>query len=125
MARSTRRHILLFLLATGVGLPIVWFLAPPLVFFVLAVLMAFNLFIWTSLAAAHLVSRVRFGAPMTLDEVLRCGAPIRRVQLLRYHLGWSPDRIASELNRRGLLHDARPWNEEEVKRIAGRVGRVF
>lgn len=125
MMRSATRNVLLFVVAAAVTLPVAWFYARPSVLVLLCGLVALNVFIWTALAAAQLVSRIRFGASMTFDEILNESDPVRRLRLIRYHLGWSPAKIAGELNRRGVTNQGLPWREDDVRRAVKRVGRVM
>lgn len=121
MMRPATRNILLFAVA-AVALSVAWFYARPSVLVLLGGLVALNVFIWTALAAAQLVNRIRFGASMTFDEILAESDPVRRLRLIRYHLGWSPAKIADELNRRGVTHQGLPWREDDVRQTVRRIG---
>jgi hypothetical protein len=46
-------------------------------------------------------------------------------RLLRYHLGWSPGKIAAELNRWGIRNEGLPWRENDVPRAVRRIRRTF
>jgi len=117
MTRATRRIVLVFVAAVTLGLLVVYFHTRPLVFWALVVLTILDVAIWFSLAVAELVNRVRFGTRMSLDEILNERDPLRTVQRLRYHLGWSPGRIAAELNQRKITNDGLPWYENDVRRF--------
>ena len=123
--RSTRRHVLFFLAVVVIGLPFAYFFANRLVFWVLVGLTVLNVAIWSALAVAQLVNSVRFGARMTLDKIKKEADPVRMARLLRYHLGWSPGKIAAELNRWGVRDHGLPWRENDVRRAVKRVGRLF
>jgi hypothetical protein len=125
MLSSTRKHVLLFVAAGGVGLPLAYFFARPFDFWLLAGLYALTVILWFGLALVHLAKTLRFGAPMTLDEIRKEADPVRMAKLLRYHLGWSPGKIASELNRWGVRNHGLPWRENDVRRAVKRIGRLF
>ena len=117
MPSTRRRHVLLFVAGAGLALPLAYFFAKRFVFWVLVGLTALNVIFWSALAVAQLVNRIRFGAPMTFDEIMREQNPTRMVRLIRYHLGWSPAKIAAELNRLGVTNHGLPWREDDVRQV--------
>ena len=125
MMRSTTKHILFFVAVTGIGLPFAYFLASPLEFWVITVLAALTVICWSAVGFAHRVNIARFGPRMTFDETTREEDPIRMVQLIRYHLGWSPGKIAGELNRLDIRNHGLPWREDDVRQAVKGVRRVF
>jgi len=118
MTRPTTRRVLLFAAAAILLAPLAWFYAKPLVFWGLVAFTLLDVGILLTMVVAPIVNRARFGHPKTLDEILSENDPVRRVQLLRCHLGWSPGKIAAELNDRGILNDGLPWREDEIRTIA-------
>ena len=119
--RRTKRTRLLLLTAGGVVLAAACFFVWPLIAWVVVVLtIVVDLAIWSNIAVAQLVSRIRFGARMNLDEILTVHDRIRMLRLIRYHLGWSPGKIAAELNRLGVQNGGAPWQEHEVRNAVGR-----
>ena len=125
MMSSTRRHVVIFVLVAVVGLPFAYFFVKPLYFWVLVGLVALNVIVWPILALAHRGNTARFGGPMTFDEIMEEGDPIRMVQLLRYHLGWSPSKIKAELNRLGVRNHGQPWRDQDIEEAVKAVRRVF
>ena len=65
----------------------------------------------------------RYGGRKTLEKILAEKNPTHVVRLLRYHLGWSPGKIAAEMNRREILKLGLPWHEDDVCRIIKGLGR--
>lgn len=122
MASSTQKNAALFVAAMIVVLPLACFFGNPFGFWILFGLTVLNVVIWTALAIVQFVNRARFGANMTLDEILNEGDPDRRLRLIRYHLGWSPAKIAGELNRRGVTNQGLPWRQDDVRRAVKRIG---
>jgi hypothetical protein len=86
-------------------------------------LMAFTILgvaIWLGLGLAPFMNSVRYGGRITLEGIFAEKDHVRMVRLLRYHLGWSPGKIAAEMNRRELFNLGRPWDEEVICRIIRR-----
>jgi hypothetical protein len=125
MLTSTKRSVLLFVAVVGPGLPFAYFFASPLKFWTLAVMASLTVVVWSILAVAHCANQARFGVRMTFDEIVSEKDPIRMVQLIRYHLGWTPGKIVEELNSQDIRNHGRPWREEEVKQAIQGVRRVF
>lgn len=76
-------------------------------------------------AIRHAINRAGFGARMTLDEICKEEDPVRVARLLRYHLGWSPGKIAAELNRLGYTNYGLPWRESDARHIVGGIRRIW
>lgn len=125
MMPSTRKSILIFMVAATVGLPLAYFFRRPFVFWLLIGLAVLNVTIWLSLALAHLADTIRFGPPVSLEDILNKNDTDRMVRLIRYHLGWSPEKIVDELNQRGIRNHGLPWHEDDVRRIIKGVRRLF
>lgn len=125
MLRSTRKNVLIFVVVTVVGLPFAYFFASPFDFWKLIALFSLAAIGWSVFAVVTRADKARFGASMTLYEILKEQDPVRMVQLLRYHLGWSPSKIARELNQRGIRNYGLPWRESDVRRIMKSVRRGF
>ena len=107
----------------GVGLALAQLFAKPLIYWALIALVVLSMTIWVNLVVAQFVNRIRFGARLTLDEIKQETDPVRMARLLRYHLGWSPGKIAAELNRWGVTNHGLPWRENDVRRVVKRIGR--
>ncbi len=89
--------------------PLGWFIFAPLIVLLSSLIVL--------MAVKDLANRARFGPRMTLDEIRQERDPARMVQLLRYHLGWSPGKIAEELNRWGVRNRGLPWRMSDVERL--------
>jgi len=125
MMPSKRKNVLIFVVAAGLGLPVAYFFAKPFEFWMLVVLYGLTAIGWCGLALVHRLNTARFGAPMTFDEIVREQDRTRMVPLIRYHLGWSPGKIADELNRLGIRNHGLPWRENDVRQAVKKVRRVF
>ncbi len=127
--RSTRKSVLVLVAVAALALPLAYFFVQPFGFRVLVVLVvagvALSTIYWFGIALVNLANTVRFGAKMTLDEIRSEEDPVRMAKLLRYHLGWSPGKIAAEMNRWGIRNHGLPWREDDVRRAVKGATRVF
>ena len=123
MRRSTRRIVLGFVAVIGLGLCLAYFFAATFVLWALVAFTIFDVAIWFGIAAARLVNGARYGGRKTLEEIFAEKNRIHVVRLLRYHLGWSPSKIAAEMNRREVSNLGLPWQEDDVCRIIKGVVR--
>lgn len=56
--------------------------------------------------------------PRSRSEIEATGDPVRIARAWRKQLGWSPGKIAAELNRRDYrLHDNTDWDEQAVRHV--------
>lgn len=125
MISSTKKIFVWYVVLAVLGLPFMFVFTSPWRFWHFFGLLVLGVVCWLIVALAERVNTARFGARMTLDEIMREADQVRMVQLLRYHLGWSPDKIAAELNRLGVRNHGLPWREHEVREIVRGIARVL
>ena len=114
-----------FLAAVVFGLPVMYFFAPWRFWFYTG-LTIMTVICGIVVALRQYADTARFGARMTLDEIINEEDPVRMAQLLRYHLGWSPEKIASELNHRKIRNHGLPWRLHDVEAaVKGIVGPLL
>jgi hypothetical protein len=114
--RLTRIATLSVLAVVGIGLCLGCFFVETIVRWVLIAFTMLDVIIWFGIAAGNLLKKARFGNRKTLEEMCDEQDPARMARLLRHHLGWSPGKIAAEMNRREIFNHGAPWNEDDVCR---------
>lgn len=113
----TKRTVIILVAVTGLGLCLTYFFAATFIRWAIVGFTILDIAIWLYLAAAQYINLVRYGRRKTLGEILAENDSVRIVRLLRYHLGWSPSKIAAELNRREVFNSGLPWQKEDICRI--------
>lgn len=117
MGISTRKAVLCYVVLAVLGLRLMYRYAEPVSFWFsvgLVGLTGISGLIW---AVTQRANTARFGQAMSLEEIRREPDPVRLAQLLRYHLGWAPGKIAAELNRWEIRNQGLPWREQDVEQI--------
>jgi hypothetical protein len=118
--RSSKTIALSFAAVIGLGLCLAYFFVASFIFWALAAFTILDVAIWIGIAVAQLGNGARYGGPKTLEEILAEKDRIRMVRLFRYQLGWSPEKIVAEINRRQVFNLGLPWHEDDVRRITRR-----
>ena len=125
MTRSTKRIVLGFTAVIGLGLCLAYFFAATFILWALVAFTILDVAIWFGIAMAQFVNRARYDGRRTLEDILAEKDPIRMVRLLRCHLGWSPSKIAAEMNQREIFNCGLPWHEDDVSRIVKGINKVY
>jgi hypothetical protein len=103
------------------GLPFVYFFAHPLKFWLFVGILTLGAICLMIIAVRQRIEVSRFGSKMKFEEILREKEAVRMVQLLRYHLGWSPAKIAQEMNLLNIRNQGAPWRENDIQAIIKRI----
>jgi hypothetical protein len=123
---SLKKMIVGFLVLVMFGLPFMYFFIERVDYWFFTAILVLTMICWLFVAVKQRDATARFGTQMTFEEIIEENDPIRMVQLLRYHLGWSPQKIAAELNRLKIHNHGMPWRVYDVEAtVAGIVGRLF
>lgn len=117
MLPSTRKAVLVFVALVVFGMPLFYFFAPPLRFWFFTGLIVMGAICGLVIILKQRANTARFGSRMSFEEIIKEKDRSRTVQLLRYHLGWSPGKIAEELNRLGMTNHGLPWRQHDVQEI--------
>jgi hypothetical protein len=117
MKASARKSLVVYLILIFFGLPFLYFFAHPVKFWLYAGMLVMGGICLIIVAVKQRLDASRYGPRMTFEEIIQVKDPDRCVQLLRYHLGWSPGKIALELNNLQIRNHGLPWREHDVEAI--------